>query len=559
MVNKKRIDLQHLLLLLVIILILSFISSVYFTRIDFTADQRFTLSEVTKNEMGTLDDEMHITVYLEGDFPSGFKRLRNSVSDLLSDYEAYSDGNLSYNFVNPLAGGNEQSAELYQELSSRGLIATNLSVKTEEGLSQKIIFPSALIHYKGKEIAVNFLQARMGASSEAVLNNSIQNLEYSFTSAIRKLKRGGKPNIGFSEGHGELNDLQLADAMGALQSAFQTGRVNLKNISLKGLSQLNLLIIPKPQTPFSEDEKFKIDYYVSNGGSVLWAIDQVNAELDSLRGAGSQLAFVKSLNLDDMLFRYGVKLNYNLLADLNCAQIPLKVGTVGGQAQMQMVPWIYYPVFVSVSSHPIVKNIDAIRAEFAGTIDTLAVKGIKKNILFSSSPFNKTLQIPALISLQQVEQEPDPQEFQSRPKIVAVALEGVFPRVFENRPVPEEIKEKFNVHKAKSAKMLVLSDGDLLKNQISAQDGSPFPLGFDRYTQQQFGNKTFFLNAVDFLTDDTSLITLRSKEVKIHILDKGRAKEQKTWWQVLNFCLPLLLLIITGISVFYYRKSKYAG
>lgn len=559
MVNRKKADLQKLLIFLLIITCISLLSSIYFTRIDFTADKRFTLSNITRAEMQSLDDEMQVTVYLDGDFPAGFKRLQHAVADLLSDYKAYSGNKLSYKFVNPSEGGDEQANLLYQQLSEKGLLATNLSVKTEEGLSQKIIFPSAIIAYKGKDIPVNFLQSRMGASPEEVLNNSVQNLEYAFTTAIRKLKRGGKPKIAFTEGHDELTDLQLADAMASLQNAFEPGRVNLQSISLQGMSKLSLLIIPKPQKPFTESEKYKIDYFIGQGGSVLWAIDQVNAELDSLRGAGTQLAFVKSLNLDDMLFRYGVKLNYNLIADLNCAQIPLKVGGSAGQAQMQLVPWMYYPLFVPVSNHPVVKNIDAVRSEFPGSIDTLSLAGIRKDILLSSSPYSKVLNVPALISLQQVEQAPNPAEFKGRPQIAAVAMEGVFPQVFKNRPVPDGIRNPLpDMEPFKPAKMIVLSDGDMLKNQVSTQDGSPFPLGYDRYTRQQFGNKTFFLNAVDYLTDDPAIIMLRSKEVKMHLLDRARIKEDRTFWQLINIGLPLMLLVITGVLLYTYRKRKYA-
>lgn len=557
--SRKKKDIRNLFGLILLILILSVVSSQYFVRLDLTSDKRFTLSDITRQELAELDDQIQVLIYLDGDFPAGFKRLRNAVSDLMVDYRSYSGRKLNYSFINPTEGGEEQQAGLMKDLSARGLMATNLSVKTEEGFSQKIIFPSALIRYKGREIAVNFLQSRMGASPEEVLNNSIQNLEYAFTSAIRKLKKGGQQNIGFTEGHGELNDLQLADAMGSLQNAYQVGRVDLRNISLQGIEKLSLLIIPKPQTAFTEAEKFKIDYFIGRGGSVLWAIDQVNAELDSLRGQGTQLAFVKSLNLDDMLFRYGLKLNYNLLADMNCAQIPLKVGGNGtGQAQMQMVPWMYYPLFVSVSQHPVVKNIEAVRSEFAGTIDTLPLKGVKKEVLLSSSPFSRVLQVPALISLQQVEQEPDPEQFRGQPLITGLALEGIFPKVFENRAIPEGVTGNISADKALAAKMIVLSDGDILKNQVSAQDQSPFPLGFDRFTQQQFGNKTLLMNMVDYLTDDPSIIALRSREVKNYLLDRAKVKSEKVKWQVLNVGLPLIMLAVTGLIVHMYRKRKYS-
>lgn len=559
-VSRKKKDIRALAALIIAVLIVSLLSQRFFVRLDLTSDKRFTLSDITKDELEQLEDHMEVEVYLEGDFPAGFKRLRNAVSDLMIDYRSYSGRKLSYEFINPTEGTEEQQSALMQDLSSRGLMPTNLSVKTEEGFSQKIIFPSALIRYKGSEIPVNFLQSRMGASPEDVLNNSIQNLEYAFTSAIRKLKKGGLQRIGFTEGHNELNDVQLADAMGSLQTAYQVGRVDLKSISLQGMEKLSLLIIPKPETAFTEAEKFKIDYFVGRGGSVLWAIDQVNAELDSLRGAGTQLAFVKSLNLDDMLFRYGLKLNYNLLADMNCAQIPLKVGgNRSGQAQMQMVPWMYYPLFVPVSKNPVVRNIEAVRSEFAGTIDTLPLQGIRKEVLLTSSPFSRVLQVPALISLQQVEQEPDPEQFRGQPLITAIAMEGLFPRVFANRAVPEGVTGAVSDAKPKAAKMIVLADGDILKNQVSTQDNSPFPLGFDRFSQQQFGNKTLLMNMVDYLTDDSSIIALRSREVKNYLLDRARVRSEKLWWQTLNLGAPLVLLIITGLTVRFYRKRKYSN
>lgn len=558
MVNARKKDLQYLGVFIILVLIVNVLSSFLFVRIDFTKEKRYTLSAISKHELASLEDDMQITVYLEGDFPAGFKHLRSEVRDLLNDYKAYSHGKLHFNFVNPSSGTEESNNELYQELAEKGLNPTNLSVKTEEGLSQKIIFPSALVIYKGREMPVNFFQTKMGVSPEEVLNNSVQNLDYAFTSAIRKVKSGGRPRVGFTEGHGELSDLQLADAMNSLQGAFEAGRVDLRSISLEGLAALKVLVVPKPDKEFTEAEKYKIDYFLMRGGSILWTIDNVNAELDSLRGMGSQLAFAKKLNLDDLLFRYGVRINYNLIADMNCAQIPLNVGSAGGQAQIRMVPWLFYPIFMPLSQHPLVKNLDGIRSEFANTIDTIAVKGVRKHVLLTSSPFSRILNAPSIISLDMVEQEPDPQLFRGMPLPVGVLLEGIFPSDFTNRPVPDGISPH-GVSPAQSvpAKMIVISDGDILKNQVSSQDGSPFPLGFDRYTGQQYGNKNFFLNAIDYLTDDSGIIELRNKEVKMRLLDKGRIKSEKLVWQVINVCGPLILLTILAVVQFIYRKRKY--
>lgn len=547
-------------LCLILYLAINIISTYYFFRFDFTAEKRYTLSPNTKSLLENLDKPVRVTVYLTGDLPSGFKQLSNATQDLIKDFSAYAEADVEIDLQNPMEGSATEQERKISELYTYGIEPTNLSVKTEDGLSQKTIFPAALIEYGGKKIAVKLLQSRMGATPEEVLNNSVQNLEYAFASAVSKLKRNQKARIGFTEGHGELSDLQLQDAMKSLQEdGYEVGRVDLKSIQSAGLAKINLLVIPKPDREFTEAEKYKLDYFVSGGGHVLWAIDQVNAELDSLKGKTEQLTFAKKLNLDDMLFRYGVRINYDLVADMNCAQIPMNVGNLGGQSQIQLVPWLFYPISMPQPSHAVVKNLNGIRMEFTSTIDTIATKGIRKTILLSSSPYSKKMQVPALISLQMVEQQPDPETFNGQTLPLAVLLEGFFPSIFKNRPVPEGIDETFRLHdSAKAAKMLVLADGDLLKNQVGA-DGSVYPLGYDKYTQQEFGNKAFLLNIADYLAGDPQLISLRNKEIKIRLLDKARIRTEKRFWQAFNILFPLLLLAIFGFFQHWYRKRKYTS
>ena len=560
MVNQQKHELRHLTLILLVLFVLNFFFSFFFFRIDFTKEKRYTLSPITQKILRNLKGDIQITVYLDGDLPAGFRHLRSAARDLLVDCKAYSKGNFQVDFVNPASGDSKTQENTFQDLISKGIEPTSLSVKTEEGLTQKNIFPEALLTYEGKQMAIKLLQTRSGSSPEEVLNNSIQNLEYAFASGLKKVSSGGKPRIGFTEGHHELNDLQLNDAMKSLSDGYEVGRIDLKVIPFSGLDKLKLLIIPKPDKPFTEVEKYKIDYFVMHGGRVFWALDNVSAELDSLRGGDTQYTFPKDLNLDDILFKYGVRVNYDLIADMNCAQIPIRVGSIGGQAQMQLVPWIFYPIFVPTSGHPLVKNLDGIRGEFANTIDTIATKDVHKEIILSSSPFSKKLGAPTLLSLQMIEQEPNPKEFQSKPKPVGVLLEGSFASDFKNRPVPEGITDQVVIPaKSKKTKMIVVSDGDILKNQISGNDGSPFPLGYDRYTHQQYGNKSFLLNIADYLTDDSGLIQLRNKEIKLRLLDRARIRSEKMGWQTINMGLPLLVLIILVFFQQYYRKQKYTG
>ncbi len=560
MVSQKKRDLQYLLSTLVLVVVINIISGYFFTRIDFTAEKRFTISPISKSILKEIKQPLRVTVFLDGEFPAGFKRLQSATKDILYDFKAYSAADIAIDFIDPTYGRNEQEQQsFFEELYQRGLEPTNLSVKTESGLSQKIIFPAAMVSYDGNEIPVKLLQSRMGLGPDEVLNNSIQNLEYAFISAIKKAILGGKPRVAFTEGHGELSDEELQDAMRSLSDGYEVGRINLMDVTQAGLDKLSVLIIPKPDTKFSELEKIKIDQFLVNGGKVFFAIDQVHAELDSMqRGSGEQLAFQRDLNLDDQLFKYGVRVNYDLVGDMNCLQIPLNVGNIAGQGQIQMVPWLFYPIIMPLSGHPLVKNLEGIKTQFISTIDTIAAKGLNKQVLLQTSPFNRTLQTPTLISLNMVEEVPDPEKFRSEPKPVAVLVEGEFESVFRNRAIPEGFNKANFKEKNKEGKLLVFSDGDILRNQIG-EDGSVYPLGFDRYTTQTFGNKTFLLNIVDYFVDDADLISLRTKEIKLRILDKGKLKEQKMNWQIVNTVVPVVLLILFGIFQHIYRKRKYAS
>ena len=561
MQRQKTADKKGLISGLAFIIAVAIISSLAFTRFDFTKEKRFTISKISRGILDSLPKDVKVTVYLEGNnFPSAFKRLKSATKDMLNDLEAYGHHKLQFDFVDPLKGqSSEQQQQTLQAMGEKGIEPTNLSEKTDNGLTQKLIIPYAVVSSGDKEIPVKLLLNRIGLSPEEQLNNSIQNLEYAFVSAIKKITTGGKPLIAFTTGHNELNRVQLESARSTLSDGFEVGWLNLKNVPFDSLLKVRLLIIPKPDKPFTELEKFKLDQYVMRGGRVLWTIDQVSAELDSLRGhGGEQLAFNKQLNLDDQLFVYGVRINYDLIADISCSQIPVATGNVGGQAQIQNVPWLFYPLIMPLSKHPVVKNLDAIHSEFISTIDTLGVRGTTKTILLESSPYNKKFNTPYLLSLQMLEQEPQPKDFQSTTKPVAVLLEGKFKSDFLNRPTPEGLNEKVeSLTESKPTKMIVISDGDVFKNQVGS-DGSPFPLGYDRYTQQSFGNKNLLLNIADYMTDDSGLIGLRTKEIQLRLLNRARIRSEKLYWQVINNVIPLGFVLIFAIFQHYIRRRKYA-
>jgi ABC-2 type transport system permease protein len=564
LLRQRQKNLRHEPLLQIIgaMVVLILISAFTFTRFDFTKEKRYTLSQTSRDILSKLPADINVTVYLQGDLTGGMKRLQNETRDMLSDLQAYSGSKLQFEFVDPLAGQTaEQQAQTITKLQAWGLEPTNLGVATENGMNQQIIVPAAMLTSNDRNVPVRLLyqQREMGLTADEVINNSIQNLEYAFVSGIKKVSSGGTSAIGFTTGHDELNDAQLNDAMASLSDGFLVGRVDLKSIPFDSLRNIKMLVIAKPVKAFTEAEKFKLDQYIMKGGRVLWAIDQVSAELDSMRGhGGEQMAFPRQLNLDDQLFVYGVRVNYDLIADINSAQIPVNTGNVGGQAQIQLVPWLFYPVFVPWSKHPIVKNLEGIYSEFPSTIDVLDTKNTRKTVLLTSSIYNKKLKTPHQLSLQAIEQEPDPKAFQSEPKITGVLLEGKFASNFKNRPQPEGAGTGITTTaESVPTKMVVVSDGDIFKNQVGA-DGSPFPLGYDRYTRQTFGNKNLLLNIADYLTDDSGLIELRNKEVQLRLLDRARIKSEKMYWQLINTVVPLFLVLIFAIFQHYIRRRKYA-
>jgi ABC-2 type transport system permease protein len=548
-----------LLVLFIALLLLNFAAQQVYTRFDFTREKRFTLTEKSRQVLNKSTQEITITVFLEGDLPSAFKRLRNATQDLLADYKASSKVKLNVVFVDPISGlPLDQQDTVISRLYSVGVEPTTLNIKNDNGFAQKTIFPMAIVSSNGRQVPIKLLQNMDASGSyEENINSSIQNLEYSFTSAIKKVVTGENPRIGFSEGNGELSDLYLSDAIKSLSSSYEVGRVNLKVIDKGGLDKLKVLFITKPQSAFSEAEKYKINYFVMNGGRVVWSIDQVSADLDSLKGKSEQLAFNKTLNLDDMLFMYGARINYNLVADANCVEIPLAMGG-GAENQIQMAPWVYYPILMPDTTSALVKNIDGVRSEFISTVDTIGLKGVKKRTILYTSAYNKVHPTPKMMSLQMVAEQPDPRDYASVPQSAGVLLEGKFPSVFLNRALPEGISAPYgNAVNSKPTKMIVIGDGDIFKNQVSAKDNSVFPLGFDRFSQRNYGNKALLLNISDYLANDDNLIGLRNKDIRVRLLDKTVLRTSKLSWQLINTILPLVLLILFAIFQHYYRRYKY--
>ncbi len=548
--------------LVIVLIVFNILGQYFYTRFDFTKEKRYTLTQKTKYNLSKTKGELLITIYLNGEMPSAFKRLQNATKDLLSDYKAYSKATIRLNFIDPLKDRTAIERDtIISLLAEDRIFPTVVKITTDAGAAEKVIFPMALIQYDNKQIAVDLVQKSAGIAKgyDEIITNSIQNLEYTFTSAIKRLMLGRSPKIGFTEGHGEPDDSRFDDAIHTLSQNFIVGRIDLKKINKQFLDSIDVIFIAKPQQPFTEAEKYKINYFVMKGGRLVWSIDQARAELDSLGNHPQMLATGNELNLNDMLFEYGARINYNLITDLNCALIPVASGDPNRQAQMENMPFIYYPILLPDTISSVVKNIGGIRSEFSSTVDTIAVPNVRKKVIFQTSPYHKLFELPKVLSLQVLSQQPVPQEYLAKPKSAGVLLEGSFKSVFLNRPVPEGITEKYDVPtQSKPTKMIVIGDGDVFTNKINRSDGSPFPLGEDPYTQQNFGNKALLLNISDYFTDDDNLIELRNKEIKVRLLDKTLLRTEKIKWQLINTIVPLLLLICFAIFQHYYRKHKYA-
>jgi ABC-2 type transport system permease protein len=556
--NVRNNSLKGLLISLLIILSVNLLGTRYFVRLDLTSEKRFTLTPATRQLLRELDDFVHFKVYLEGDFPAGFKRLRNHTREMLDEFRAYSDM-VSYEFINPTQKGDwTRTEENYKMLVQKGLQPTQLQVQSEDASSQQIIFPGAIAGYKGREIAFSLLHEQMGLSSENVINNSTQALEYNLASTIHKLTVNQKPRVAFLEGHGELEFREIADIIYQLQEFYEVGFVTMKGepASLEGI---NTLVVAQPLLAFSEKDKFLIDQFIMQGGSMLWLVDPVFASMDSLKASPETLGMAWPVNLDDMLFRYGVRLNPDLIMDMQSAPIPVTTGFMGDRPQISMIPWFYFPLATAASDHPVVRNISAVRTEFVSSIDTVAAAGIEKTILLQSSPYSRIVQTPVGISFDIMRTPPDETLYREGPKPLAVLLEGEFTSVFANRRNPIDSMPMGFVRKDKSinTSMIVVADGDLVKNQFDNR-GEPLPLGYDRYLDQTFGNADFILNAINYLNDDRGIMDSRSRDVRLRLLDKNRVTNSKAIIQMVNVTLPILLLLIFGIVRYFLRLRKYS-
>ena len=545
--NKK---IKNSSILILFLIVLNVVNQSFYKRFDLTKDQRYTLSKTTTNIISKIDKNLFITVYLEGDFPSEFKRLQLETRQYLEELVA-TNQRIKITFQNP---DTQRKA-----LIKKGMLPSRLTVEEDGKMSEAIIFPWAAINYGKKTAIVSLLPTAIVASQEAQLQSAIENLEYSFSNAIHSVNQKEQKKIGILSGNGELEDIYQYSFLSALGKKYRLAKFSLDATktnapeTLKDLLQLDLAIIAKPTEKFTDKEKFVLDQFIANGGKTLWMLDNVQADQDSLNANGKMLAYPRDLNLTNLLFSYGIRINNTLIKDLYSAQIPVATGQVGNQPQFKNLEWFYHPLVGGNPNHPITKNNAPVRLQFANQIDTLK-NNIKKTPLLVSSLLTKKVGTPTFIALQSIAEEVVESDYKGGNQLFAVLLEGTFNSAYKNRIHP------FNtpLFKGQSVenKMIVIADGDVGKNQLLKN--KPYDLASDKWTNQQFGNKDFLLNSVAYLLDDSGLINLRNKSLQIRMLDKQKAFKERTFWQFFNVILPLLLLFGFGFGFAFWRKKKYS-
>jgi gliding-associated putative ABC transporter substrate-binding component GldG len=553
----------HFSLKLLIIITLVLAGSFLRIRIDLTEDKRYTLSEPTRKILSELKNDIFVQVYLDGEMPIPFKRLKRTVREMLDEFRIASGRKVDYDFINPAENDDLQKRDaLYQSLVRKGLNPVNIQAGDEEGgSSQKIIFPGMIINYNGIEVPVNFLKNNPSVSVEENLLHSAEGLEYDLIQPIATLSSDTIYKVAFLEGHDEIPEIGVADITYHLARFFTIDRGIIGGIP-GVLDQYAAVIIAGPEVEFTENDKFVIDQYIMNGGKIVWLVEETVVNSDSL-GSGQTAALYRPLNIEDQLFRYGARINPEIIQDFDCAQIRLIMSAAGTRQQSVSVPWLYFPLLIPDPDHPVTRNLNKIKGEFVNYIDTVGLdRNIRKNILLSTSEFTRTLAPPLIISLKEAEMAPEERNFSRSGLPVAVLLEGIFPSAFRNRITDNLVKDSNISIKNESAetRMIVIADADIIRNEIrrTGLSETPLTLGQDQYTGEMFGNRDFLINCLNYLVDDNGIMQLRSRELKLRLLNSTKIRKERLKWQIINLAGPVLLVIIAGMLYNWLRRRKYS-
>ena len=550
-------SISKVVIALVCLLAVNYIAKQWHTRIDLTQDKRYTLSEVSKKTLAKIQNPIVIDVLLKGNIPTEFKKLQTETIQLLDEYAA-ANNNIIVNFVNPLEG-EEYPESVIQELINNGYQPLQITQNEAGKSSIEYIFPWAVISDGKKSERVRLFVNKLGATDQEQVQNSVQKLEYNFTDALYKFALDKKKKIAILRSNGALEDIYMADFLKTAREYYFIAPFTLDSVAtnpektLHDLEKFDLLLVPKPTEPFTDAQKQVVDQYIMNGGRALWLIDNVAVSLEDMyKTGGMTMAMPVNLNLTDMFFQYGFRINYTLVNDLYFSEIIVATGD-GSQTRYMPIPWVYNPLVISGNNHLINNHLDAVRFQFANSIDTLK-NGVKKTVLLASSPFSKADGTPREINLRFDPNNQNKEAYKHGNIPLAVLLEGEFNSVYKDRIRPINLKEKSD--RSKPTKMLVVADGDIIKNDIDSKNNIPLELGFDKWTSKYYDNKSFLQNALNYLLDDTEFLSLRNKKVQLAFLDKQKVAESVSSWQIKVFVYPLLLLILVMLSVLYFYRKK---
>lgn len=552
--NTKLNDFLNLGIVLAILVLFNVIGGIYFFRIDLTEEKRYTISESGKKILTQLPNDLVVEVYLEGEFPAGFKRLQKAIKEKLDDMKSQSKGRLFYRFIDPSAQTDaKKRTEFYFSLVKKGIQPTNLYANESGNKTEKLIFPGAVIRMANAETSVMLLKGNQMAAPDEILNQSIEGIEYEILNGIKSISSVARKKVAYLRGNNETDSVYIADLVSSLNQQYEVRPVNLKRAA--NLAGYDAIIVGKPTLPFDEEDKLKIDQFIIDGGKALFFIDPMNINLDSLNSIGA-VPIPYNLGLEELFFSYGARINNDLVQDLQSAYIPVNVGTMGDQPQIKMMPWRYFPIVNNFSSHPIVKNSDALYFRFASSIDTVKCPNIKKTVLASSSKYSQKFGGMRQVSFNEIRIEPKPEDFNNSYIPLAVLLEGKFKSPFADRLLFQQKYPGIKLQN-KESKVLIVSDGDFFRNEMNPKNGQAMPMGFDPFMKKKFANKDFIMNALTYMVDDVGLINSRLKEITLRPLDKYRIERDKTQIQLYNIVLPLVLIILFGFGKYWWRQRQF--
>ena len=525
----------------------------YFFRLDLTEENRYSISDATKAQLQALPDVITIEVYLAGELPAGFKRMQQALLETLEEFNVYADGKIAYQIIDPNTATSDKSrAEYMKSIIRKGLQPTDVFISEEGKRVQKRIFTGVMVSYGSRELGVQLFKGNQTASPEERLNQSIEGIEYELANAVNQVTQQERPLVGMSTGHLEMDSLKIIGFQRLLQDHYR-----LKKINLNQLNKLSpdVLMLIQPRSSFSSLDKYYLDQYIMHGGKAIFLLDKVAVNMDS--AAAGTYSFPYDLNLDDLLFKYGIRINNDLVQDFFAGAYPIIVGNSGDQPEIQLLQWPFFPIINKYSKHVIVRNIDATKAEFISSIDTVKASGIKKTVLLSTSSYSRVSTAPVYVDINILQEALSPDKFTEQNIPVGYLLEGRFTSFYKNKFLPANANEADFIEESKETGIVVIADGDFVKNNIDPRSGAPLPVGYDPFMNQQFANGDLIMNAIQFLLDGNGLISSRAKQVIIRPLDKVKVEANKMFYQTLNLLLPLVIILMVGVIVFVVRKRKY--